>query len=226
MFRYLLDLIFPPLCLACQEVLITGEPLLCTYCLATLPQVGAPLYQEEVEEKFLGNTAIVAGAALFHFTKLGPVQRMIHAMKYRHRPSSLRKLGYYYGLLWQRISKEKLDAIVPIPLHLRRLEQRGYNQSEALALGIAKALKVPCKPHWLTRSLDTETQTKKSREERMRNVQGAFHVPVTQRCNVADKHILLVDDLVTTGATLRAAATALTASGMKELSIATLAVAY
>ena len=136
----------------------------------------------------------------------------------------MKQLGIYYGSLWHYADKDlPIDYIVPVPLHLRRLQERGYNQSLLLAKGLAKSLKVPCRAHWLQRKVYTETQTDKRLEDRRDNVRGAFQA--TPKADFKGRHILLVDDLVTTGSTLKACAEVILRQEAQTISVATLSVA-
>jgi len=160
--------------------------------------------------------------ALFHFVAGGCVQHMLHSLKYQNG----RQVGHMLG---QLIGQELLanqafampDAVVPVPLHPKKKRIRGYNQSELIAQGIAKALGKPCRPGLVGRVRHTASQTNKNREQRLTNVANAFEASPL----AANLHLLLVDDVITTGATLGACGNALLAHPGVKLSIAAAAVA-
>ena len=197
---------FPACCLACEEILLSGERVLCTRCFAFLP---LPLEEirnnAAIVERLSGEVFIERGAAFFQFSKHGYVQKIMHKIKYENRRRDARMLARCYGSLLLDCNPDfgTMDAIVPVPLHVRRLRERGYNQSASLADGLADVLGKVCATTWLERKIYSVTQTKKRREERGKNVQGAFSVPLSMRKKVAGKRLLLVDDLITTGATLK-----------------------
>lgn len=222
-----INLFFPATCLACKHVLIYGERYLCTHCLATLPHRSFHLDEgkgNEVVEKFYGKVPVWHATALFVFNKKSDVQALLHEIKYKNQLKLAEVLGAYYGLLLKKVTcHTTCDAIIPVPLHPMRLHDRGYNQSFLFAQGLASSLGLPCYEDWLVRRLDTDTQTKKSRASRWSNVEVAF--VLSDRASIEGKYILLVDDLITTGATLTACAKVLFDKGASEVSIATLAVA-
>jgi ComF family protein len=168
--------------------------------------------------------SIKNAVALFRFSKNGKVQNLLYSLKYKNRPEIGFLLGLYYG---KQLSEEWIfnlpDALVPIPLHSRKMRRRGYNQSEEFARGLAQSLGVVMYPHALTRKRFTETQTKKNKLGRWENVENVFSVTDPQF--VLKKRIALVDDVVTTGSTIEAASTALSKSGCAELSVISIAYA-
>lgn len=220
----LFRLLFPKLCVVCGRPLVWGEKTLCLNCLCAMPRTH---YQHQVdhpvEQLFWGKLPIERAMAWCHFVKGGTLQTLLHALKYHHRPDVGVVLGRQMALecaAWL----QPIDAIVPIALHNNRLQKRGYNQAVCIAQGIASVMDVPVCCGVLVRSVDTATQTKMRVFERYENTQGIFSV--TNGHELAHKHVLLVDDVITTGATLLAAAQTL----YKEIptckiSIATLAVA-
>lgn len=218
------SLIYPTFCEACDRSLIKGEEIICTNCIADLPRLNYHLKRDNpLYTKFRGRIPIEFASAFLLFRKKGAVQHLMHAFKYRDRPDIGVKLGKVYG---NELSRSKtiadIDLIVPVPLHKARKRQRGYNQSERWAAGLGEVLSVPVETN-IQRVLKTETQTKRTKLKRWENVQESFQVKFPER--VGGKNILLVDDIVTTGATLEACGRTLTESGVKSLSIVCIAAA-
>ena len=156
-------------------------------------------------ERFDGRVAIQTGAALYHFTKKSRTQKLIHHLKYKGQQHIGSKLGELYG---HQLAASKhfqyIDLIVPVPLHPRKEKKRGYNQSDLFAKGLSDTMEIPWSKNALLRKSISESQTKKTRLERLANVQAAF--AVNKPIELEGKHILLVDDVLTTGATLEACA--------------------
>ena len=159
---------------------------------------------------------------LFKFVKSSRVQHLLHALKYRNQPELGKALGRMYGHdLVTAGYKAHFDLIVSVPLHPSKKRRRGYNQSEEFGKGLAEILDIPCSDTYLRRLIKTDTQTRKSRLNRWKNVSEVFEVSRVEKIN--GQRILLVDDVVTTGATLEASGKALLDAGCKELSIACIA---
>lgn len=162
--------------------------------------------------------------AFLKFTKGGKVQKIMEKLKYENCPEIGALLGQWYGAeLKEAGILNRFDLIVPVPLHSSKLKKRGYNQSDFFAKGLSHALDVPWDGKVLVRKIKSETQTKKSRAERFKNVSGIFEL--ASRESVIGKRLLLVDDVITTGATLFASAQPLINGGCSNISLATLAVA-
>ena len=225
MLRDFVNLFFPSYCVSCQKVLAQGERWLCTTCLAALPQTNYHLAVDNpVAQKFYGRVPITYAMAFCTFRKGNKVQKLIYQLKYGNQPAIGEALGRHYGLILSRQRWDvKFEGIIPVPLHVRRLRQRGYNQSDYLAKGLAASLAIPWHDQCLKRTKDTLTQTVKDRIGRLQNLAQAFHVAESQV--VQGKHLLLVDDVITTGTTLEACALALLEAGASEISIATIGVA-
>lgn len=225
-FRDLMHLVFPEVCLICSDELAISEHNICSICSSELTETNFDLMQEasEMDQLFWGRIPIENTYAHLFFKKHKGVQHVLFALKYRHRP----QLGVYFGNeIGKRLMQSKkfsnIDAIIPVPLHPKKAFLRGYNQSEALAKGLAAQMNLFLDTYSLTQTQHGESQTKKSRFQRWDNVQNRFHVKKSIR---SYKHILLVDDVITTGATLETISNALRQQHPDlMISIATLAIA-
>ena len=224
MLNDLINLFFPSTCRACSHPLVQGEAWLCTYCAYELPQTHDHLVLDNlVAQRLYGRLPVRQATAFCQFRKGSRIQKLLHALKYDHQPKLGVALGKRYGaLLRQAPWLQAVELIVPVPLHAARMRQRGYNQSACIAAGLAASLAIPWSDRCLYRTINTATQTKKDRLSRFRNVEKAFSATPQ---SVQGKHVLLVDDVVTTGATLEACGAALFTAGVREMSVAALAVA-
>jgi len=223
----LLALFFPRPCLACRAPLVAGEAHLCTPCRAALPYTDyhlLPPARNPLARRFWGKLPVRHTLSYLRFQRHGRVQQLLHQLKYQGQAGVGRALGQLYGaeLAAAGLGPE-FELIVPVPLHRRKLARRGYNQAEAFATGLAAALPCPSAAHALRRTAHTASQTRKGRAERWQNVATVFEV--ADPAAVAGRHILLVDDVLTTGATLEACGAALLAAGARAISIATIATA-
>jgi competence protein ComFC len=220
-----MSLFYPRLCLACQSNAPVKSNILCVRCSYKLPQTRFHLLEENAfTERFWGRLPLEAGASLYRFTKGGSVQNLIHQLKYKGRKEVGLKTGQFYGQqLKQSPLFQKIDLILPVPLHPKKKHQRGYNQSDMIARGLSGSMHVPWSDKILIRASFTETQTRKSRMERLENVSQAFDL-----CHVSSikgKHLLLVDDVITTGATLETCALKILEIPGTKVSMVTLAFA-
>jgi ComF family protein len=203
--------------------LAKGEEVICTRCIHTLPRTTYHSFADNPLYKRIGGRIPLRFACAFLlFRKGGPVQELLHELKYNNRPDIGRILGRVYGreLLEAGLSPQ-LDLIVPIPLHAWKRKRRGFNQSEEFAVGLAEAMDIPVQPFVVQRLVNTETQTRKSRLKRWENVSDVF--AVTDHAVLDGKHVLLVDDVITTGATIEACGTALLEAGCSALSAVSIA---
>jgi ComF family protein len=224
-FDDLLWLIYPELCVSCSKPLPTGVKCLCTNCRFHLPKTNFHLEKENpVIKQFWGKVKIEAAASYFLFTKGEKVQHLIHLLKYGKRRDIGVFIGEIYGYdLKKSKSFADIQVIIPVPLHPQKLRKRGYNQSECFAEGLSQSMKVAYDSTTLLRTTETQTQTRKHRFERFENVDRVFSV--SNPSQISGKHILLVDDVVTTGSTLVACAEALLEQPGTRVSIATIAYA-
>jgi ComF family protein len=225
--KYLKDffnLFFPDICVVCTAHLINQEELICTKCLYNLPKTN---YHTEIEnpvsQLFWGRAKLEYATGFFTFIKDGKYQKMMHNFKYSGYKEIGFVLGKAFGNQLRKSFFKQIDIIIPVPLHKSKQRKRGYNQSEWVAKGLGEVLLKPIDITSLIRAVATETQTRKSRFERWENVENIFEI--TSNKFLEGKHILLVDDVVTTGATLEACANALLKIKDTKVSIATLAIA-
>jgi len=223
-FNDFFNLFFPDLCVVCNEHLVNQEKLICTKCLYKLPKTNFHLHKDNpVSQVFWGRVPIENATGYFFFHKGSTYQHMMHKYKYHGYKEIGYVLGKSFGSQLRESHFNTIDVIVPVPLHKTKLKKRGYNQSEWFGMGLAEALEKPIDTKNFMRSIATETQTRKSRFERWKNVEDIFTVVNPEL--LMGKHILLVDDVVTTGATLEACAHKLLEIPETKISIATLAVA-
>jgi ComF family protein len=224
MFKDFINLIYPQPCFACGEILGKNEDSICTSCIVNLPKTNYHLQNENPLNKiFWGRVSIEMVAAYYHFNKGNKVQNLLHQLKYKGAKNVGEKIGLIYGYeLLESTNFKDVDFIVPVPLHPKKLKKRGYNQSESFANGLAQSLKIEVITNLLLRAVNSETQTKKSRFNRWENVATIFTISDT--INITGKHILLVDDVITTGATIEGCAQLLTQYNAK-VSVVTIACA-
>lgn len=225
MFHHLLDLFFPNLCLICGEGLVSGEEQLCLKCLSKIPKTNYHLTEDNpVEKRFWGKVRIESASSYFFFHKGSDFQRLIHELKYRGNKEIGIILGKYAAAeLIQSDSFSSVDMIIPVPLHKKKYAKRGYNQSSQIGIGISKVMGKPLVVNSLFRKIESTTQTKKSVYERFENTRGIFELK--NPSEVAGKHILLVDDVLTTGSTIEACIHALQQAENVKVSVFTLALA-
>ncbi len=220
----LLELFLPQYCCGCMQRLSPGEHILCLRCLSELPETHFHLYSDNpVARKLTGRVSFENATASYYFHKSSIVQNIIHHFKYKGKEKAAFFMGKLMGKMLQTSTGfGSIDGIVPVPLHPKKLKKRGYNQSRILGNGISEVLKKPVLPHVLKRRKFTQTQTRLSVTDRWQNVKSAF-APATE--NIPDLHLLLVDDVITSGATLEACAAVLKNMAKVKISIAALAIA-
>lgn len=224
-FEDLIALLYPNLCLACSENLPTRNEVICLRCQLELPRTNFHLDRENpFTERFWGRIPLESGVSLYHFVKGGRVQELLHRLKYEGKREIGMKLGEWYGRqLKDTPFFQNIDVIIPVPLHPRKERLRGYNQSAMFAQGLAEAMDKIWLKDVLIRTVFTETQTQKSRAERLENVKEVFAVQKPEK--IKSKHILLVDDVMTTGATMEVCGAQLLEVENVKLSMATIALA-
>lgn len=216
----LFELIFPRHCIVCGTLLAKEEKDLCLNCLIGLPIIEQS-QREELEKTFWGIVQVERVASYINYRKGSPYNRLLHELKYNNRPevgvhlainaaTELKEEGFFEGI----------DLIVPLPLSKKKLRKRGYNQCDYIAKGISHVTDLPIITNAISRIKANETQTHKTREERWKNTEGIFAVKDPKQ--LSGKHVLLVDDVLTTGATIAACATAMSTVGCK-ISIFTIA---
>ena len=221
-FQDFVALFFPDLCAGCQSSLVKHETALCIQCIYHLPRTNFHLDpQNPIARTFWGRFPFTYAGAFTFFQKGNKVQHIMHQLKYNSNTASGFKMGELYGYELTRTNQwQNLDLIIPIPLHPKKLRQRGYNQSLYIAQGLASVLDIPVSVTALERKRHTSTQTKKSRYDRYENLKDAFEIK--NSCEVVGKHILLIDDVITTGATLEACATTLLKLESVQISVASI----
>jgi len=218
-------LIYPDICMACGNPLYRHEKCICSLCLHHLPQTDFHLNKDNpVSRMFWGRVNLESATSFLYYNKGGKVQQLIHQLKYKNQ----KQLGIYMGALYGKILKnsgffDNLDTVVPVPLHPKKKRQRGYNQSDLIAEGMAGAMKVNVDKNTLFRSISSQTQTKKSRYSRYQNVSTVFNIKNNHL--LGGKHILLVDDVITTGSTIESCVNALQQIPGLKVSVASIAVA-
>jgi ComF family protein len=220
-----LDMLFPSYCQMCEAGLAKGEKVICIYCRYHLPLANYHLLESNpLEKRFMGKVHIRYAWAYLKFTKQGRVQKALHALKYKGKQEVGQLMGIWYGEELRKSGHgEHFDLILPVPLHPSKLKKRGYNQSDTFASGLSEALATAWSPNLLIRTAASSTQTRKRRFERWKNVESIFGV--SDLAQIKDKRILLVDDVITTGATLEACVEVLQEAGCREVSIAAIAAA-
>lgn len=225
LFDNILSFFYPRICVACGQALQQHEELLCLRCMLHLPETHFHKeHDNSLKYIFAGRVKVEEVASLMYYKKGNAVQKILHGLKYKGQKELGRKLGLYYGQqLLQEPRFQSVDYIVPIPLHPKKLRKRGYNQSEWIAKGLSKGMQKPYLTDVLVRSQHTETQTRKSRFNRWENVKEVFAVQHSDR--VEGKHLLVCDDVLTTGATMEAAIQQLLTIEGVSVSVVTLATA-
>lgn len=216
---------YPRHCSFCRTRLLSKELGACLQCLYKLPKTNNFDEPNNLGETLLSGRFPFQRVASFSiFTKEGLLQSLIHELKYNNQPNVGHLIGALFGadLLGSNFIAP-IDVIVPVPLHPKKQAIRGYNQAESFAQGISKATSIPVSVDQLIRAIDNPTQTKRSKTERWENVKGIFEVKNTYIFQ--NKHVLLVDDVITTGSTLEACAIALLECSNIKISIATIGIA-
>ena len=219
-----LHLLFPHVCTGCGSDLLDRHSQLCLRCLETIPETHFELYPHNpVEKIFWGRLPVITASAQFYFTKESLMQHLMHQFKYKQNKELGLQLGRIMGFQLLRSERFYADALIPLPLFPGKERKRGYNQATVLCEGMSETMHIPVLANAITRPHHTETQTRKGRIERWQNIEGKFILKDASM--IRNKHLLLVDDVITTGATLEACGEELLKADNTSLSIATLCVA-
>ncbi len=218
----ILQLVFPKTCAGCSRTLLNTEKTICLHCLSNL-SVRLNFNSEELKQRLYGRLELEEAHAFLLFKRKGLTQNLLHSIKYKGNQELAVELGLLFGTQCKALSMYSgVDLVVPIPLHKSKLRFRGFNQSALIAEGLSRGLHKPYNENCMIRKVKTATQTKKNRMERWKNVDSIFQASSNV---LKDKHILLVDDVITTGATLESCGQAILDAGAQKLSIACLALA-
>ena len=202
--RDFFHLFFPEVCLACGEGLTDKEKYVCIICIHKLPKTNYHTMPDNpMFRSFAGRADIKAAASYSFYGKGSVLQKLVHQVKYKGK----KELAVYFGKLYAPSLKHatpysEIDYIIPVPLHPKKLRERGYNQSACIAEGLSKVMGIPVLTDTLKRAKNTETQTSKARYARWENVKDSFAIENPEQ--IKNKHILVVDDVITTGATVEA----------------------
>ena len=220
-----ISLLFPRLCYACGNHLTRNESLICTECYILIPRTNYHLQPDNpVEKLFWGRCKIEKAAAFSIYNRGSRIRNLIHNLKYRGIKDIGYELGRIYGLsLKESGFADDMDVIVPVPLHASKKRVRGFNQSEVISTGISESTGLPVDSVTLARTSASATQTKKSRYDRWTNVEGIFSLSSME--NIKGKHVLLVDDVITTGSTIESCVTELLKTEGVRVSVVALAMA-
>lgn len=225
LFNDFISLFYPQVCFACGNSLFSNEEVICTFCRYHLPKTDFHKNKDNALAKsFWGRVNLENVSACYYFSKGGKVQHLMHQFKYSGRYEIGQYLGKLYGAeLKQEPAYKDIEVVIPVPLHKSKLKKRGYNQSEKFAEGLAQAMEIEINTSTLIRTYASATQTRKSRFSRWENVKEIFVVSSPEK--IMGKHLLLVDDVITTGATIEACATHLLNIAGTRVSVASLACA-
>lgn len=221
----LLHFVFPHLCDGCGSDLLARDSSLCMKCMDALPRTYFEYFPgNPVEKRFYGRLPLANATAQYYFTKGSLISHLVHQVKYKRNRELCIQLGILMGDAIRTAERFNADLLIPVPLYPNRERKRGYNQAGLLCEGMATMINLPVADNVITRPIHTDTQTTKGRIERWKNIEGKFELK--DPAAIAGKHILLVDDVITTGATLESCGAELLKAGSVELSIACLCHAF
>ena len=225
MFKSIINLFFPKVCSGCSSFLLSNENVICTVCRHDIPLTNHHLNPEnDAFKKFYGRIPVMHTSALFYFHKKGIVQELIHNLKYKGYEEIGTILGEWYSEDLKTIDLLKsVDEIIPVPLHQKKLKERGYNQVTAFGKALSSSLNLDYNDSLLIRNVYSKTQSKKTLLGRTEGIETIFDVSFTEKDH--DKHFLLIDDVITTGATLEACSRALLKIPGAKISIVCMAMA-
>ncbi|MBC7695826.1 MAG: ComF family protein [Burkholderiales bacterium] len=224
MLQDFISLIYPRNCVACGNSLFKHEDQVCNYCYTNLPKTNFHRQQRNpVDALFYGRTPLLIASSFYLFQKKGSIQKILHAIKYKSNKDLAVLVGKWYAEdLKTDPVISKADYIIPVPLHSKKFKMRGFNQSEEFAKGLSEGLKTSLNTSVLQRKEFTETQTKKSKYERWENVEDVFELICPE--TFKNKQVVLVDDVITTGATIEACCQLL--QQIEGIKISVLSIAY
>jgi ComF family protein len=219
-----LHLLFPHVCTGCGNDILNEETVLCMRCIDAMPETNFELHANNpVEKTFWGRLPLAGATAQYYFTKESLMQHLLHQLKYKANKELGLQLGRMMGEQVKKSNRFHVDALIPLPLFPVKEKRRGYNQATVLCEGMAESMGIPVLDKAIIRPQHTETQTKKGRIERWKNMEGKFILSNPDA--IRNKHLLLVDDVVTTGATFEACGAELLKAENVKLSLASLCVA-
>jgi len=221
--KEIFNIFYPEICLCCKDPLTTNEQSICLKCRHDLPLTNFTREKNNLVEKiFYGRFPIEEATSLFYFLKKGKVQQLMHELKYNNQQQIGNLIGNWLG---EEILESKrfndVDCIIPVPLHKKKKKIRGYNQVSTFGKSLSFKLNIPFYEDVLIKTSSTKTQTKKLRFDRWKNAEHQFIIKNKEL--IKNRHILLIDDIITTGATLEACLNTLEKSDNTKVSIATMA---
>ncbi len=223
LFKDIFHLFYPNLCTTCSRELLSGEEILCSFCSHDLPIINHKNFKNnQITQIFYGRIPIENATSFLYYRKVGKVRELIHQLKYKDNEKVGVFLGNWFGYILKEIQEfSDIDCIIPVPLHTQRLKERGYNQLTKFGETLSEILEIEYNPKILIRVTSTKTQTFKQRFERFSNTQTKFQL--TNYSILKNKHVLLIDDVITTGATLEACCNELLKTKNLKISIVTMA---
>lgn len=226
MFKNIINLFFPPVCAGCHSFLLSNENVICTVCRHNIPLTNHHLNSDnEAFKKFYGRIPVEHTSALLYFHQKGIVQELIHNLKYKGQEQIGTVLGEWYAEDLKKLEiLTTVDEIIPVPLHKRKLRERGYNQVTNFGTTISISLGISYNPNLLVRNIYSKTQSKKNLVNRSEGIDTVFDVVFTEKDH--NKHFLLIDDVITTGSTLEACSHALLKIPGAKISIVCMAMAH
>ncbi len=219
-----LGIFYPNMCQGCGEPLLKHENFICSKCMFSIPRTNYHNSRKNmISELFLGKVKIEYATSFCFFHKDGILQNLIHSLKYKGGKEVGETLGKYFGSEINTSDFSNIDLIIPVPLHPKRQKFRGYNQSEWIAKGLGEIMNKPVDVKSVIRSRNTKTQTEKNKDERWENVKNIFEVVSPK--DIENKHVLVIDDVITTGATIESCASTILDVKNTKISIASIGVA-
>ena len=226
MIESLINLFFPKVCAGCNSFLLSNENVICTTCRHEIPLTNHHKNQNnEAIGKFYGRIPVEFASALFYFHKKGIVQELIHKLKYKGHQEIGETIGNWYAEELKSVKEiADVDYIIPVPLHKKRLKNRGYNQVTKFGEALSENLNIPFEENILTRTIYSETQVRKNISDRSEVNKSVFEVNSNEK--FYNKHFMLIDDVITTGSTLEACGRELLKISGAKLSIVCIAMSH